>query len=86
MQSILLQNLEIYEDVIKVMVLGDKCTGKSLLVSKLLNKGKQNYVPTKSLEINHRIFKLFGKFVKIELFDTCSNILTDSLIKSKIFF
>jgi hypothetical protein len=83
MQSFLLQNLEIFEDVLKVMVLGDKCSGKSLLISKLLNKGKNNYFPTTSLEIHNKIVKLFGKFVKIELFDTSANILSDSLIKSK---
>jgi hypothetical protein len=83
MQSFLLQNLEIFEDVLKVMVLGDKCSGKSLLISKLLNKGKNNYFPTTSLEIHNKTVKLLGKFVKIELFDTSANILSDSLIKSK---
>jgi polynucleotide 5'-kinase involved in rRNA processing len=83
MQSFFLQNLEIFEDVLKVMVLGDKCSGKSLLISKLLNKGKSNYIPTTILEINNKIVKLLGKFVKIEFFDTSANILRDSLIKSK---
>jgi GTPase SAR1 family protein len=79
--EIIMQNLEIFEDVIKVMVIGDKCSGKSLLVSKLLSRGKMNYIPTKNLEIYNRLFKHFGRFIRLELFDTCAKILSDSLMK-----
>jgi hypothetical protein len=82
--SILAQNIEIYEEVLKIMVLGDKSTGKSLLISKLLSKGDSwSYIPTKSLEIHNIIQRIAGKLVKLEIFDTCSRILNDDLIKSK---
>lgn len=86
MPSFLLQNLEIFEDVLKVIVLGDKCSGKSLLITKLLNKAKLNYIPTTSLEIHNKIVKLFDRVVKVEIFDTSANILSDNLIKSKIVY
>jgi len=85
MESFLLQNLEIYDEVLKIMVLGDNSTGKSLLISTLLNKPKTKYIPTTNLEIHHRVFKHFGKFVKLKLFDTNANILKDSLMKSILF-
>ena len=83
-ESIIMQNLEIYDEVIKVMVIGDKCVGKSLLISKLLSQGKMNYFPTKNLEIYNKLCKIIGKFVKLELFDTCPSTLNDSLMKSNI--
>lgn len=84
MQSILIQNIELYEETLRVMVLGETGCGKTMLISNLLNKGEtKTYIPTRSLEIHNKIMKIGGKLVKIELFDTCSKILNDELIKSR---
>ena len=81
-KTLILQNLEIFEDVIKIMVMGDKHIGKTFLISKLLSLGKNSHIPTQNLEIYNKIHEIYGKCVKLEFFDTCAKIMNDSLIKS----
>jgi GTPase SAR1 family protein len=78
--EIIKQNLEVYEDILKIMVIGGSHVGKSLFVSKLLGLVKKSYLPTQNLEIHNKIVKLFGKIVKLEVYDTSHNILNDPLI------
>lgn len=84
-ESLILQNLELFEDVIKIMVVGEKNTGKSSLISQLLSHQKSHYFPTKYLEIQSKIHMILGKLIKIEFFDTCTKILNDPIISSIIF-
>ena len=81
-KTLILQNLEICEDVIKIMIMGDKQTGKTFLISKLLSQGMMSFIPTQNLEIYNKVHEIFGKYVKLEFFDTCAKILNDSLFKS----
>ena len=81
-QSLIHQNLELFEDVIKIMVIGDNHTGKSFLISQLLSHNKHQYMPTKNLEIQSKLHKIFGKYIKIELFDTCTKVQKDPIISS----
>ncbi len=82
LESLILQNLELYEDVLKIMVIGEKYSGKSYLISKLISSPVHSYFPTKNLEIHSRLLKVGGKCIKLELFDTCSRVLKDPLISS----
>jgi hypothetical protein len=82
LESLIMQNLELYEDVIKVMVIGAKHSGKSCLISRLMSSTIHCYFPTKNLEIRSRLLKVGGKYIKLELFDTCSRVLKDPLISS----
>lgn len=82
LESLVMQNLELYEEVLKIMVIGEKCTGKSLFISKLMSTPIHSYVPTKNLEIQSTVLKVGSKYVKLELFDTCSKVLKDPLISS----
>lgn len=82
LESLILQNLELYEDVLKIMVIGEKYSGKSCLISRLISSPVHSYFPTKYLEIHSRLLKVGGKCIKLELFDTCSRVLKDPLISS----
>jgi GTPase SAR1 family protein len=75
------QNLEINEEILKVMVVGGSQAGKNLFVDKIMSIQKNNSAPAKGLEIHSKMMKVFGKVVKLELFDTNYNILNVSLTK-----
>ena len=80
------QNVNTFDEIVKLIVIGAKNVGKSTFINKLTNSpSKQNdvtYSPTSSLEIK-KVIKSFGESkVKIELWDTNENIIKSSLIKT----
>ena len=80
------QNVNTFDEIVKLIVIGAKNVGKSTFINKLTNSpSKQNdvtYSPTSSLEIKKVIKSLGESKVKIELWDTNENIIKSSLIKT----
>jgi GTPase SAR1 family protein len=121
-ENIIMQNLSIHDETIKLMVIGDKAVGKTFFIDNLctgnnninnkehiisnsssnnnpynnllnVNKDKNNsqtpipsvtypYKPTQTLEIKRFIFSTLNKLIKIELWDTNTNILNSPIIKT----
>ena len=80
------QNVNTFDEIVKLIVIGAKNVGKSTFINKLTNStSKQNdvtYSPTSSLDIKKVIKPLEDSKVKIELWDTNENIIKSSLIKT----
>jgi len=79
-EALILQNLELYEDVIKIMIISEKTNDKAVLIAKLLSQHKPQMIPTKNLEIYCKHVSIFNKHIKLELYDTCEKVLNDPLI------
>lgn len=83
-EPILSSNINLVDDVLKIMVIGDSKVGKTLLINKILNKKVENgYTHTYSFEIKKKVIKLLGKFIKLELWDTNNEITNSEIITSK---
>ena len=78
------QNVITYDDSIKLIVLGEKRVGKSLLVQKLISKGNYDYEykPTTALDIKKTILDINNKKIKLEMIDTSSSMLNSDIIKT----
>jgi len=81
--QIISQNVEVVDNKIKLMALGDKGVGKSLFVDKFISKDAVlSYLPTENMEVKHHTMNLLGKLVKFDLWDTCVNVLSSPIIKT----
>ena len=78
------QNVITYDDSIKLIVLGEKRVGKSLLVQKLISKENYyyEYKPTTALDIKKTILDINNKKIKLEMIDTSSSMLNSDIIKT----
>ena len=78
------QNVITYDDSIKLIVLGEKRVGKSLLVQKLISKENYDYEykPTTALDIKKTILDINNKKIKLEMIDTSSSMLNSDIIKT----
>ena len=78
------QNVITYDDSIKLIVLGEKKVGKSLLVQKLISKenNEHEYKPTTALDIKKTILDINNKKIKLEIIDTSSSMLNSDIIKT----
>lgn len=78
------QNVITYDDRIKLIVLGEKKVGKSLLVQKLISKenNEHEYKQTTSLDIKKTILDINNKKIKLEIIDTSSSMLNSDIIKT----
>jgi hypothetical protein len=85
--TLLSQNLEIKDEVLKIMIIGCSMVGKTLLLSNFLDGSfiETNYVyfPTSGMEIKKVVLKLNDKKVRIEFYDTDVNIHQKEIINSK---
>lgn len=86
--TILSQNLEIKDEVLKVMLIGSSTVGKTLLLSSFLDNSfdEKNYIyfPTSGMEIRKIVLKINDKNVRIEFYDTDVNIHQKEITNSKI--
>lgn len=82
------QNIINYDDLLKIVIIGETGAGKSLFISKL-NQSKSStcntneYCPTKTFEITKTVIDVNGRSLGLELWDTNILIVSSELIKSK---
>ncbi|MFO0515246.1 MAG: hypothetical protein ACK5YA_00165 [bacterium] len=79
------QNLHIEDKFVKCILIGDKQVGKTLLRNKLL-EDKSEPSLTKNLEIKKKLIFANNKAVKLELWDTNTQLLNTPITKSKLIF
>jgi DNA replication protein DnaC len=85
--ELLSDNFYAYDKVIKIMLMGNKGVGKTILLTSLLNllnndKDEIQTKPTLSLEISKKIYKLRDNLINLEFWDTNEQILLSPIIKS----
>lgn len=76
------QNLQIEDKFVKCILIGDKQVGKTLLRHKLLEDLSEPSV-TKNLEIKKKLIFANNKAIKLELWDTTTQLLNTPITKSK---
>ena len=79
------QNIINYDDKIKIIVIGKAKTGKSLLISKLIDKNSTvscEYAPTTGLDIRKTNISIDGLNVKLEVMDTNESIVNSKIIRT----
>jgi hypothetical protein len=85
-QNIIKQNLVLSEEVVKLILIGDKAVGKSLFINRMINETDNSiidkYIPTSCLEIQKHLFKILGKNLKVEFIDTNVFILNSNIIQT----
>ena len=83
-------NLNIVDDVMKLIVIGDDKVGKTLFINRFFDEENSNnsnnqhpieYTHTKSLEIKKKTVKLFGKNICLEMWDTNTEIMANEISK-----
>ena len=90
------QNLDISEETLKLVLIGDSNIGKSLFINRILKDTTTNehkhyhhslykYNPTTSLEIKKVLTDFSDRKVKLELFDTNKSIINSKMINSIIY-
>lgn len=77
-RSFIEQNVTSFDEIIKLIVLGQSKVGKSTFINRIT--GESDSSPTESLEIKKVIKQIDNKKVKLELWDTNENIINSSLI------
>lgn len=83
------QNIINYDDLLKIVVIGETAVGKSLFISQLNNHTKTSfnqtntYCPTKTFVITKTVINVNNTILGLELWDTNISILSSELIKSK---
>lgn len=77
--SVLANNIDITDETLKLMMIGDEKAGKTYFIQKLLNYRMKEYTHTKSLEIYKKQIKLLGNYVRLELWDTNLSIIHSNL-------
>ncbi len=82
---ILSKNINIIDEVMKFMIIGDVEVGKSYFIDKCINSnsGKKPYVPTSSFGIKKKNIRLLDKHIQIEFWDTNSEILNSEISKGR---
>jgi hypothetical protein len=82
------QNIKLTDEVLKVVLLGDDCIGKTLFADKLFNPDNRGgvYIHSKSLEIKKKRVRLLDRIVTLEFWDTNKDIQNSKLCESKIPF
>jgi hypothetical protein len=81
----LTQNIKLTDEVMKIILIGDDCVGKTLLIEKLINAGKGcDITHTGSLEIKKKRIKLLERILTLEFWDTNKKILCSKLSESKL--
>jgi hypothetical protein len=84
-ENLILQNLSMTDETIKLIIIGDKGVGKTILTKKLCSDDIGNlkkYNPTQSLEIKRFVFNTLNKIIRVELWDTNLSILNSPIIKT----
>jgi hypothetical protein len=81
------QNIKLTDEVLKIIVLGDDCIGKTLFIDKLFNKERAEspYLHSRSLDIRKKRVKLLDRIVTLEFWDTNKEIQNSKLCESKIY-
>ncbi len=81
-ENIISQNLIVSDELIKLILVGDKSVGKTLFINKIMQDNDNNisYIPTASLDIKRHLLNISDKYIRIELWDTNCNILNSGLI------
>jgi len=78
LSTLLSQNMEMKDEVLKIMMIGSNMIGKTALLSSFTDSSfdlnKYVYFPTLGMEIKKIFLKLNEKNVKIEFYDTDMNI------------
>lgn len=93
--SFLCQNISDFDEIIKLIIIGQKKVGKTLFIKKIVSSNSNNnnnnnshnynlneYNPTFSLEIIKTIKTISNQKIKIEFWDTCETILNSDIIKT----
>jgi polynucleotide 5'-kinase involved in rRNA processing len=96
LETLILGNLEIYEDKLKILVIGDKKSGKTSFIDSIVNldKNEKNleifenlkYIPTESIDIRKSMIKISSKIIKLEMFDTNKTISNSNVFNCKFIF
>lgn len=83
-RSFLSQNVSICDELIKLIIIGQRKVGKTLFIQQLSNEilPSYEYTPTSSLEITKTVKTICHQKVKIELWDTCDYIINSDIIKT----
>lgn len=79
------QNIINYDNKIKIIVIGKAKVGKSLFVSKLIDKNStpsSTYTPTTGLDIRKTNINIDNLTIKLEIIDTNESILNSNIIKT----
>lgn len=87
------KNINVIDDVLKLMFIGDQTVGKSFMIQKLIEERSENgsdlnlnnypYFPTTSLEIKKKKINMLGKNVCLELWDTNTHIANSEIVHGK---
>ena len=80
--SFIEQNVSIYDEMVKLLVIGEKNVGKSTLIKRITEEENDEVTPTTSFEIKKCIKSINDRKVKIELWDTNENIINSPLIQT----
>ena len=80
--SFIEQNISLYDEVVKLLVIGEKSVGKSTLIQRITEEDNDELTPTTSFEIKKCIKSINDRKVKIELWDTNENIINSPLIQT----
>lgn len=79
------QNIINYDNKIKIIVIGKARVGKSLFISKLIDKNSSPsniYIPTAGLDIRKTNINIDNLTIKLEIIDTNDSILNSNIIKT----
>ena len=92
-ESILYKNIDFCDEIIKILVIGDKMVGKSTLIRQIdlhnnlnLNDIKEydtDYYPTLSMDIHKICINLNNRKIRVEMFDTNKKINMSPIFQSK---
>lgn len=80
--SFIEQNVSLYDEMVKLLVIGEKSVGKSTLIKRITEEENDEVTPTTSFEIKKCIKSINDRKVKIELWDTNENIINSPLIQT----
>lgn len=81
-KNLIQQNLHIEDKFVKCILIGDRQVGKTLLRNKLLEDLSEPSL-TKNLEIKKKLIFANNKAIKLELWDTNTQLLNTPITKSK---
>lgn len=94
------QNLHLYEEKLKFLVIGDESVGKSFFIynffkvmnGERLRRSSQELYHTEryfflnfSPEMKKKLVRIMNKYVSVELWDTNKKIISSSIFKSKLY-
>lgn len=92
--TLLKENIENQEEVLKLVLIGTKGVGKSRLINNIMinpensyyknNNLKYDYNTTVGIDIKKKVISIFDKQVRVEFFDIDNNLLSKDLTKGII--